>query len=1149
MIFGANSQDIAGLATAISDLDGDGFDDIIISAPSGDGFAEIRFDSGEVYVIYGKTRNEIGDIIDLNINDDTYSTKHYDKVVYSRRINDEMGTDLVVNDFNNDGRPDLNLLAHKGDGYNLNPFNNGNVHILFGKPSITNKEIKLLDGGGIVGNTCYARYKNYTFRANITANRFRSDLKEVNITFAPKSINEFVINWNRTTDTFSSDNYDFVYFTDNSSSKWVNRKNIWSLYITLVFNWTFQFESFTGATIRSLNYEDIEFITPFNFVFKVENDLELSGIMLVTGEYQGELTNGDWVRGGEKITWTNKKVVYDDTIDIYPSDDEFNVTLWDAEGNQIGEDHNSSGRNITLSTYAGNVSNLAAYFTVNITGIPESSSLSPYFLYIRIDADNIEFTNASPSNTTWVNSKIVTCGTTITDINGSNVDATTIGYRMSRENGKNWYPYPKWASPGLNGSFNSTSVDVKVQAEFDDGDDNVIIWQARDAVGNGFTQSQKLTVKIDTHNVTFIDPIPSPAKKQQFEEVICGITIKDTLSGVDARSIQYAYSTDRGQSWSKWINAQQTINATEIECLVNLKLINGDSNYIKWRAMDVAGNGFNISENYWIRVDIALDPDAPNATLFSPRNTYTIPNLNPVLIWTGFDPNGDDITYDVYLNTDENLVKNLQSSARIANDINVTKLEVSLENGLTYYWKVIPSDGFHVGKCVSGTWSFKVDTAVNIPKVDLISPFNRTIINETSVELYWILSFTSEEFVKYNIFIDTNPQFIEPVVWDQLSMSHTIANLENNTRYYWTVLPFAGDKVEGICESGIWWFDVNLSFEIVSNIVLEGPEFIEIWQGENKTYQLIVKNFGNTYDVFDLSFDPGKLGVTVKIDDVFHLEPLSAEMEINETKNCTLQLSIPSSMPPIESTIFITAKSRSTGAFVTHSIEVVVHHIDYDPTPYDPPDGDTIIIDDTAIVWVFIAVIIILVIILGVVLFYRVQKAKKEEEPKETKCSDCGEVVPEGAPECPECGAEIEIEEKESEDGDEEMDGTLKAADEELDEELEAAEEQLEEEKGEVEIDDMDGEQGELPIPATPAKPAAAVAKPVDSVIPAAPQAGQEITPGAPAAPAGSLPLALSLDEITEAKTESEDDESASTDDENDNEQTAMEENDEKNED
>ncbi|MCK5561736.1 MAG: hypothetical protein KAJ51_14130, partial [Thermoplasmata archaeon] len=604
-----------------------------------------------------------------------------------------------------------------------------------------------------------------------------------------------------------------------------------------------------------------------------------------------------------------------------------------------------------------------------------------HFIAISIDDDNVAFTNVTPSNRTWQNSKTVTCGVTITDINGSKVDATSIEYRMSKENGKNWYPYPEWASPGLNGSFNGTRVDVLVQAEFDDGTDNVIVWRSKDLVGNGYTQSEKFNISIDTQYASFWSPIPSAKEIQPTEEVICGITIKDTLSGVDAVSIAYQISTSVDPDWSNWKSAQKTESANEIQCLITETFLNGNNNYIRWRAKDIAGNGHNISESYWIRVDTGYYPDAPYTILSSPRNEYTINTLNPTLRWYGFDPDEDYITYDLFFSSDHDLVKNEDATAKLTpvGFTDDTFNPQDLTDKTTYYWWAIPDDGLYRGKCQSGIWSFSIDTTAIIPKINLMLPYNGSLFNVTDVDLYWRVQYSGTEFVKYNIFWSNTSQLIEPKVEDHMSMTYTLTNLDNHSIYHWTIIPYAG-KIEGVCTSGTYWFETNTSFVKESKITIEGPYLIELWQGENGTYNITITNGGNVIDEIELDVDPGKLGdegVNVKLlDDTLY-------MDIDESEVTILSITIPESMPPLETNITITAKSRGVGDIVTHTITVIVHRETHDPLPPDEPEDQIITIDETSIMWIFVIIIIILIVIMAMLLIYRKRTSDKEEAAEE----------------------------------------------------------------------------------------------------------------------------------------------------------------------
>ncbi len=1095
VIYGAEANDNSAEGLAIADLDKDGFGDIIIGATAADSYNNNRFDAGEVYIIYGSDRTNIGSIIDLNIADNTYSTKHYDKIIYGRRFNDGLGRKLFVSDVNSDALPDLVLLAPRGMGYQNIPPNVGNVHVLFGKPTIIIENVTLINGDGPNQNTCYARYDNYTFEVNVTANKFKTDLEQAKVTLAPNSNNELIFTWNRSNDKFSSANYPYAYLTNESYSQWIDGKNIWSLYFKVIFNWSYQYESLTHCYVSSFRYDLVEFFQSFQYIFKVENDLDFYGNFSIIGEYQGFVFYGDWVRGGEQLIWDRQKVVYDNTIDIYPSNDEFNVTLWNTK-NERWDDGNSSGLNYNIIMNVGNDSNPGEFYILNITGIPFYSCHGTHYVGLSIDGDNVNFTNVTPSNRTWQNSKIVTCGVTITDINGSNVDATSIEYRMSKENGKNWYPYPEWASPGLNGSFNGTNVDVLVQAEFDDGMDNVIVWRAKDVVGNGYAFSEKFNISIDTQYASFWDPIPSFKNVQPTTEVICGITIKDTLSGVDAKSIQYSISTSVDIQWSGWKSAQKTEAANEIQCLITEQFLNGDKNYIRWRAMDIAGNGYNESEPYWIRINTGYDPDAPYTLLSSPRDGYTINNLKPTLRWYGFDPNNDDIKYDLYLSPDRNLVKNQEASAKqnINDQTATTFIPLDLTDKNTYYWWVIPDDGLYRGRCNSGIWSFSVDTTVAIPKINLMLPFNGSLFNVTNVDLYWRVQYSGSDFVKYNIFWSNTTQLIEPKVVDHMSMSYTLADLDNHSKYYWTIIPYAG-IIEGECTSGVFWFETNTDFVKESLISIDGPELIELWQGENGTYDITVTNGGNALDEFELTVDPGELhkdNVTLLNDTLY--------MDIDESKNTILKISIPESMPPLETNITITVKSRGVGDRVSHTIKVIVHMETDTPKPPKKPDDQIITIDETSIMLIFEIIIIILIIIIALMLIRKKIIGKKEPEGDEAEEEEEEEaredLLAEGEEEPAPPDEELEAEPEPEPEPEPEAEGEAEPEPSEIDEEEE------------MELEDFDLDQ----IPeglkiAEPISPDAATPEPElgDAEVKGPEMAAPATTP-APAAPVPAVP-------------------------------------------
>lgn len=134
-----------------------------------------------------------------------------------------------------------------------------------------------------------------------------------------------------------------------------------------------------------------------------------------------------------------------------------------------------------------------------------------------------------------------------------------------------------------------------------------------------------------------------------------------TESGITSTSKAVILATDVSYSWKVVSKANDTSDTTESDT---------------WQFY-LAGDG---QENY-----------APfPATILSPTSGAAVDSNNGgiTLSWEGNDPDeGDSLTYTIYL--DE--VDGLQDP--IEEDSSETELEVSVESGTTYYWRVKTSDG------------------------------------------------------------------------------------------------------------------------------------------------------------------------------------------------------------------------------------------------------------------------------------------------------------------------------------------------------------------------------------------------------------------------------------------------------------------------
>ncbi|MEW5807678.1 MAG: thrombospondin type 3 repeat-containing protein, partial [Acidobacteriota bacterium] len=142
VIYGIDAGDNAGRALGCGDVNGDGTDDLVISAPFGDGDSNSRSGCGEVYVIYG--RGTIGGVIDLKNVDPAITNA--DVTIYGKDDDDSLGRGLAIGDVNNDGTDDIVIGAPWGDGTGGTTTDAGEVYLIYGSSSLS-KTINLSTTG------------------------------------------------------------------------------------------------------------------------------------------------------------------------------------------------------------------------------------------------------------------------------------------------------------------------------------------------------------------------------------------------------------------------------------------------------------------------------------------------------------------------------------------------------------------------------------------------------------------------------------------------------------------------------------------------------------------------------------------------------------------------------------------------------------------------------------------------------------------------------------------------------------------------------------------------------------------------------------------------------------------------------------------
>ncbi|MFH1680513.1 MAG: FG-GAP repeat protein [Candidatus Eisenbacteria bacterium] len=128
-VFGREPSDTFGRAIATGDVDGDGFDDLLVGAYYGDGPENTRINAGESFLILGRPRGSFPAELDLAAGGAT--------VVFGAEEGDVSGRWVAAADLDGDGRKDILIGAHlaSAGGGTRSPHNAGVVYILFGRPS------------------------------------------------------------------------------------------------------------------------------------------------------------------------------------------------------------------------------------------------------------------------------------------------------------------------------------------------------------------------------------------------------------------------------------------------------------------------------------------------------------------------------------------------------------------------------------------------------------------------------------------------------------------------------------------------------------------------------------------------------------------------------------------------------------------------------------------------------------------------------------------------------------------------------------------------------------------------------------------------------------------------------------------------------
>ncbi len=153
---------------------------------------------------------------------------------------------------------------------------------------------------------------------------------------------------------------------------------------------------------------------------------------------------------------------------------------------------------------------------------------------------------------------------------------------------------------------------------------------------------------VDMTPVTFSTPTPSSDPLEE-KRVSATVQVSDLGSLVNANSIQYSVSRNGITNYGGWINIDTAVDGSNILARTVQPLLfePGTTNYIRWRAKDIAGNGYTVSDDYAIVIEGLLVNNPPVSEILSPVMSEVFDTKQTVSFdGTGStDPDFDDLSY------------------------------------------------------------------------------------------------------------------------------------------------------------------------------------------------------------------------------------------------------------------------------------------------------------------------------------------------------------------------------------------------------------------------------------------------------------------------------------------------------------------------
>lgn len=184
-----------------------------------------------------------------------------------------------------------------------------------------------------------------------------------------------------------------------------------------------------------------------------------------------------------------------------------------------------------------------------------------------------------------------------------------------------------------------------------------------------------------------------------------------------------------------------------------------------------------------IKMNVIVNHAPTTPVLISPATNAIGQSLTTTLSWSCTDPDGDNLTYDIYCDKTSSPITKV-SSSQTATTFTIT----NLDSATTYYWNVFARDS--KGAISSSSAINKFTTVINhVPNTPvLISPINGVTGQDRSLTLIWSCSDSDGDALTYDVYLDKSISPTQKVSSSQTATSYMASNLDSASTYYWRII-------------------------------------------------------------------------------------------------------------------------------------------------------------------------------------------------------------------------------------------------------------------------------------------------------------------------------------------------------------------------